>query len=392
MADDPRLDGRPTSPAAGRPDRRGAPDQGRRGGRGGRAGRRRQAPQPATSPSTATGPSPPAARARPALPARRLQRPDPHRAAQGAPAVERRRRRRRRRPTPTPDADARRRRPTSAEPTEPRAVRCPISGSVELPHWTEPATGEVPKVIIGEGDDDEDAARWAAFADQGPRWRDQSDRLGRGRRVGRGRSSSATTTIRRDVRAPSTPPTARPHEEFLTFDDLEVPPGGLPTAPTRGSLDDPIRISSEPARPPAPPPAPTPTRRRGGRGRRRRSRRARGAPRRRPRTPRPGDGPAERARATPPTSPPPAGRDVPTARARSGCAIAAAGPDPVPLRAGRHHDPGLRRSWPWPGPSSSPPRAAAGSARPRCSAWRRWPRCPWPPTGGASRPSRWCCS
>ncbi len=50
----------------------------------------------------------------------------------------------------------------------------PTSGSVEMPHWTAPATGEVPKVIIGEGDDDpEEAARWSSFADQGPRWRDQ---------------------------------------------------------------------------------------------------------------------------------------------------------------------------------------------------------------------------
>ena len=26
--------------------------------------------------------------------------------------------------------------------------------------------------MIGEDDDDEDAARWSSFADQGPRWRD----------------------------------------------------------------------------------------------------------------------------------------------------------------------------------------------------------------------------
>ena len=29
----------------------------------------------------------------------------------------------------------------------------PATGETELPHWTEPATGEVPRVIIGEGDE-----------------------------------------------------------------------------------------------------------------------------------------------------------------------------------------------------------------------------------------------
>src|SRR4051812_16067088 len=56
-----------------------------------------------------------------------------------------------------------------------RLVSGPTSESVELPHWTAAATGEVPKVIIGDvDDDDEENARWSTFADQGPRWRDQS--------------------------------------------------------------------------------------------------------------------------------------------------------------------------------------------------------------------------
>src|SRR5207248_7600675 len=44
--------------------------------------------------------------------------------------------------------------------------------SPDLPHWTEPPTGEVPKVLIGEDDD----AAWSAVSSRGPRWRDsQSD-------------------------------------------------------------------------------------------------------------------------------------------------------------------------------------------------------------------------
>jgi len=49
----------------------------------------------------------------------------------------------------------------------------PATGEVELPHWTDPPTGEVPAVIAGEpppGSDDLDD--WA-FASSSPRWRDE---------------------------------------------------------------------------------------------------------------------------------------------------------------------------------------------------------------------------
>jgi phosphatidate cytidylyltransferase len=51
------------------------------------------------------------------------------------------------------------------------------TGTTELPHWTEPATGEVPRVILGEDeeDDDEDAEAWASLSASQPRWRDASD-------------------------------------------------------------------------------------------------------------------------------------------------------------------------------------------------------------------------
>ena len=56
----------------------------------------------------------------------------------------------------------------------------PVTGPVELPHWTEPPTGEVPAVLIGddkplinETDDDLDA--WSSFATSTPRWRDADD-------------------------------------------------------------------------------------------------------------------------------------------------------------------------------------------------------------------------
>ncbi|MCB0977276.1 MAG: phosphatidate cytidylyltransferase [Acidimicrobiales bacterium] len=55
----------------------------------------------------------------------------------------------------------------------------PVTGPVELPHWTEPPTGEVPAVLIGDDgpliDDDGDDEAWSSFATSTPRWRDADD-------------------------------------------------------------------------------------------------------------------------------------------------------------------------------------------------------------------------
>jgi len=198
--------------------------------------------------------------------------------------------------------------PRSPSPTgETPVLSVPTSGSVELPHWTEPATGEVPKVVVG--DDDDEAARWAAFADQGPRWRDQSGDW-------EGEDADSVATIGDEAAGASSlgalDTSERPStEEFLTFGDLDVPSQPLPTAPPRGSLQDPIRISTEPSRPSA---ASGPARRPSGatgpvRAGARPARRGPGDP--------PPPGPRHAA------EPAPAGRDVPTA-VFVGVAIAAA--------------------------------------------------------------------
>jgi len=127
----------------------------------------------------------------------------------------------------------------------------PISESTEMPHWTEPATGEVPKVLIGETDDEDEDARWSSFADQGPRWRDQAS----------GEWDRDDTGVAHLIADPEEPEVAlgaldtsdrMSDEEFLNFDDLDVPQQDLPTARPRGSYDDPISIQSEPARPARP--------------------------------------------------------------------------------------------------------------------------------------------
>lgn len=48
------------------------------------------------------------------------------------------------------------------------------SGTVQLPHWTDPPTGEVPAVLVGEDPEDLDA--WSSFATASPtRWRGADD-------------------------------------------------------------------------------------------------------------------------------------------------------------------------------------------------------------------------
>lgn len=67
------------------------------------------------------------------------------------------------------------------EPAAPAAPASPAADQplqlggddVSLPHWTEPATGEVPKVLAAGREDDDDLEAWSSFATSGPRWRDQ---------------------------------------------------------------------------------------------------------------------------------------------------------------------------------------------------------------------------
>lgn len=53
----------------------------------------------------------------------------------------------------------------------------PATQQVEMPHWTEPPSGEVPRILAGEEGEDDDIGAWAGLAaNQAPRWRDsQSD-------------------------------------------------------------------------------------------------------------------------------------------------------------------------------------------------------------------------
>ena len=138
-----------------------------------------------------------------------------------------------------PAAAERPARPEPPAPTpEPPVISIdPPSGEVELPHWTDPPTGEVPRVMVGEDTAADDDERWAAFA-QGPRWRDEHE--GWEQDV----DHMAGLTAEDDEPAPmgALDTSERiSHEGYLTFEDLEVPTAEQPRV-RPGSPEDPIRI------------------------------------------------------------------------------------------------------------------------------------------------------
>ncbi|MGH9056825.1 MAG: phosphatidate cytidylyltransferase, partial [Acidimicrobiales bacterium] len=49
-------------------------------------------------------------------------------------------------------------------------------GVTDMPHWTDPPTGEVPHILAGEeGEEPDDMAAWHALGSRGMRWRDAGD-------------------------------------------------------------------------------------------------------------------------------------------------------------------------------------------------------------------------
>jgi phosphatidate cytidylyltransferase len=106
------------------------------------------------------------------------------------------------------------------------ASQDPISEQVELPHWTEPATGQVPQILpeepAGEGDEVDD---WASFASSTPRWRDDATRHERDEGFEDVASWGAEED---DGRLGALDTSERPtHDDYFSFADLDeaVAPG-----------------------------------------------------------------------------------------------------------------------------------------------------------------------
>ncbi len=62
--------------------------------------------------------------------------------------------------------------PEDADPAPVRAN--PIPPSASLPHWTDPPTGEVPRILPGD-DSDDDLEAWSGLTNRQPRWREGND-------------------------------------------------------------------------------------------------------------------------------------------------------------------------------------------------------------------------
>ena len=96
----------------------------------------------------------------------------------------------------------------------------PISEPVELPHWTQPPTGQVPQILPdqppSERDDLED---WASFATSAPRWRDDAG--------GGDEPYEDEEFWSGEHRLGALDTSHRPSDDdFLSFADLDEPPAG----------------------------------------------------------------------------------------------------------------------------------------------------------------------
>jgi phosphatidate cytidylyltransferase len=100
----------------------------------------------------------------------------------------------------------------------------PISEQVELPHWTEPPTGQVPQILPESSEDnDEDLEDWASFASSTPRWRDDSTRHERDDGF-----EDVASWVEDDDRLGALDDSERPtHDDYFSFADLDeaVAPG-----------------------------------------------------------------------------------------------------------------------------------------------------------------------
>jgi phosphatidate cytidylyltransferase len=98
-----------------------------------------------------------------------------------------------------------------ADDPAPEDRRAGDPGGVMIPHWTEPATGELPAVLGGDAADDD---AWQAFSEGAPRWRDDSKDFD---------DRDDMAALADDAaRVGALDPDAPGEHELLSFDDLGV--------------------------------------------------------------------------------------------------------------------------------------------------------------------------
>ncbi len=197
--------------------------------------------------------------------------------------------------TPVPDAP-----PPPAEPEDVTTVILgdaeqpvldlgPSTGEAVLPHWTEPPTGQVPRVVVGDdpGTDADEEERWSSYAAGSTRWRDEHDTSDHGDLMADlAAESEDSAGPAPSAGALDTAPRAS-DEAYLNFDDVDLA-SGQPAQAARGARrpapsstkasSGPIDLSGGGAPPPPPPPPLPPASERTAGRRRRGSERAPGTP------------------------------------------------------------------------------------------------------------------
>jgi phosphatidate cytidylyltransferase len=168
------------------------------------------------------------------------------------------------RPSPEPDEVTR---VILGDDAEPVLDLGPSTGESLLPHWTEPATGQVPRVVIG-GDvpaDPEEEERWSSYAGS-TRWRDEHDTSEHGDLMADLAEVPAEADEVRNVGAIGAEERTS-DEAYLNFDDVDLAPAAPPARSRRGrrgatpaaaGSGGPIDLTGRSATPPPPPPPPIP--------------------------------------------------------------------------------------------------------------------------------------
>lgn len=118
----------------------------------------------------------------------------------------------------------------------------PPTGEHVLPHWTAPATGQVPKVVIGGATSESDEAQRVAATDS-LRWRDEHDTTEHGDLMAELALTEPDEPVSERLGALDTD--ARLSDEaFLNFDDVELDPRRRTRRGSRRSRSD--RVNADP--------------------------------------------------------------------------------------------------------------------------------------------------
>ena len=107
-----------------------------------------------------------------------------------------------------------------------------------MPHWTEPATGEVPRVVLADESNELDA--WSGVAARGPRWRGEEDAWDEAE------YEDDLYAPDQEMQVGALDTSRSEHSDLFTFDEPESDPIGAPQVPASPQAQQvgPVQVSS----------------------------------------------------------------------------------------------------------------------------------------------------